>query len=93
MLFSFFLDKSGFETCTVETGPHGDYAYSTRKYDAYVNQRAVYSGYKHMYGITVLTLMTPDGLNYIYGLCSIRQNDPGMMMMNGLDSFLEEIQD
>ena len=89
----FFLDGSGWETCTAGTGAHGDYAHSMRKDDAYINQRAIYSGYKKMHGLTVLSLMTADGLNFIYGLCSIRQNDPGVVLLSGLDTFLEEIQD
>ena len=64
-----------------------------RKDDAYVNQRSVYSGYKKMHGLTVLSLMTPDGINFIYGPCSIRQNDPGVMLMSGLDEYLVEMQD
>ena len=89
----FFLDGSGFKTSTMGTGPHGDYAHTMRKDDAYVNQRSVYSGYKKMHGLTVLSLMTPDGINFIYGPCSIRQNDPGVMLMSGLDEYLVEMQD
>ena len=81
----FFLDGSGFETCTMGTGLHGDYAHTMRRDDAYINQRAIYSGYKHMHGLTVLTLMTPDGLHFVYGPCSICNNDPGLMIMSGLD--------
>ena len=39
----FFLDGSGFETCSAGTGQNGDYAHTMRRDDAYVNQRAVYS--------------------------------------------------
>ena len=46
-----------------------------------------------MHGLTVLSLMTADGLNFIYGPCSIRQNDPGVVLLSGLDTFLEEIRD
>ena len=56
-----FLDGSGWETCTPGTGPNGDYAHTMRKDNAYVNQRAIYSGYKKMHGLTVLSLMAPDG--------------------------------
>ena len=84
----FFLDGSGWETCTAGTGAHGDYAHSMRKDDAYINQRAIYSGYNKMHGLTVLSLMTADGLNFIYGPCSIRQNDPGVVLLSGLDTFL-----
>ena len=89
----FFLNGSGFETCTMRTGTHGDYAHTMRKNDAYVNQRAIYPGYEKVHRLTVLLLMTPDGINCIYGPCSICQNDLGIMLMSGLDDYLVEIQD
>ncbi len=63
---AFLGDSSAFETCTMGTGPNGVYAHTMRKDNAYVNQRAIYSGYKKMHGLTVLSIMTPDGINYIY---------------------------
>ncbi len=72
----FFLYGSGFQTYRMGMGPHGDYSHTMRRNDAFINQRAVYSGYKHIHGLTVLTRMTPDGLHFVYGPCSIRQNDP-----------------
>ncbi len=58
---AFLGDSSAFETCMMGTGPNGDNAHTMRKDNAYVNQRAIYSGYKKMYGLTVLSIMTPDG--------------------------------
>ena len=46
-----------------------------------------------MHGLTVLSLMTADGLNFIYGPCLIRQNEHGIMLISRLDDYLEEIQD
>ena len=50
----FFLDGSSFETCTPGTGPNGNDAHSMRT-DAYITQRSVYSGYKKIHGLTVLS--------------------------------------
>ena len=73
------------------TGPHWDYAHRMRRDNAYVHQRAVYLGYKHIHRLTGLTLMTPDRVNFIYGPYFIRNDDPRMILMSGMDTFLEKM--
>ena len=55
-----FIDGSIFRTSTPGTGPDGDYEGSMRKPDAYLIQRAVYTGYKKLHGISMLCIMLPN---------------------------------
>ena len=65
-----FLDGSYFRACTPGTGPDGDYFGSRRHDNAYLIQRAFYTGYKKIHGIAILSLMLPNGLHFVYGPCS-----------------------
>lgn len=67
-----FIDGSIFETSTPGTGPDGDYFGAGRKPDAYFIQRAVYTGYKKIHGISMLCIMLPNGINFCYGPCSAK---------------------
>ena len=87
-----FIDGSVSESSTLGTGPNGDYVGSMRKDDAYINQRSIYSGYKKQHGLSTLDVMFPNGLNYIYGPCSMRRSDRSMVAMSEFNSFFETIQ-
>ena len=87
-----FIDGSYWETCTPGTGPHGDYEGAQRHPDWYMIQRAVYSGYKRIHGLLLLTVMLPNGITFLYGPGSARRNDRGLVNMSGLDDFLGNIQ-
>ena len=87
-----FIDGCVQETTTVGTGPNGDYEGTMRKDDAYIKQRAIYSGYKKQHGLSCLTIMTPPGIHYIYGPCSMRSSDVTMVNLSDVDNFLEQLQ-
>ena len=87
-----FIDGSVTETTTLGTGPNGDYVGSMRKDDAYIKQRSIYSGYKKQHGLSTLDIMLPNGMNYIYGPCSMRRSDRSMVTMSEFNSFFETIQ-
>ena len=69
------IDGSVTETCTLGTGPNGNYRGAMRKDNAYINQRTIYSGYKKLHGLTALALALPTGIHYIYGPCSMHKSD------------------
>ena len=94
VLVSFFgfIDGSYWETCTPGTGPHGDYERAQRHPDWYLIQRAVYSGYKRIHGLLLLTVMLPNGITFLFGPGSARRNDRGLVNMSGLDDFLGDTQ-
>jgi len=87
-----FIDGSYWETCTPGTGPHGDYDGAQRNIDWYMIQRAVYTRYKRMHGLLMLTVMLPNGISFLYGPCSARRNDRGLVNMSNLDQHLDNIQ-
>ena len=86
------IDGSVTETCTLGTGPNGNYRGAMRKDNAYINQRAIYSGYKKLHGLTALALALPTGIHYIYGPCSMRRSDSSMVNMSQVDNFLYQLQ-
>ena len=94
VLVSFFgfIDGSYWETCTLGTGPHGDYEGAQRHRDWYLIQRAVYSGYKRIHGLLLLTVMLPNGITFLFGPDSACRNDRGLVNMSGLDDFLGDTQ-
>ena len=75
-----FIDGSYFKTNTPGSGPHGDYEGSMRRPNWYIMQRSVYNRYKRLHGIHILSLMLPNGINYIYGPNSVRGGDVLAMM-------------
>jgi len=87
-----FLDGNVTETSTCGTGPNGNYAGATRKHNFDLFQFAIYSGYKRMHGLTTLTIMLPNGIHYIYGPCSMRENDRWLANQSNLNNFLLELQ-
>ena len=87
------IDGSVTETLTPGTGPNGDYHGSMRRPHAYVTQRAVYSGYKKLHGLSCLELCLPNGIHYMYGPCSMRQSDSALVNMSGVDQYLQELQE
>ena len=87
-----FIDGSITETYTHGTGPNGDYIGSMRKNDDDDLQRAIYSGYKKLHGLSTLVIMLPNGIHFIYGPCSMRHTDLSMINMANLDQFLFDMQ-
>ena len=81
------IDGSVTETSTTGTGPDGDYHGAMREEHAYITQRAIYSGYKKLHGLTNLDLCLPNGLHYMYGPCSMRCSDRTMVNMSEIDTF------
>jgi hypothetical protein len=90
---AFFVDGSYFKCDTPGTGPHGHYKGAQRKPWAYITQRAVYSGHKKFHGIATLTIMMPNGINYMYGPFSARVGDRSAIHMSNMCQFLEQIHD
>lgn len=87
-----FMDGSANETTTAGSGPEGDYKGCRRKDNWYFEQRSIYSGYKKQHGLTVLTLLLPNGLNFVYGPCALRCSDNTMVNAARIDDFLVSIQ-
>lgn len=87
-----FLDGSVTESSTCGTGPNGDYKGTTRKENADINQRSIYSGYKKQHGLTCLSLFLPNGLYYIFGPCSMRENDRWLVNESNCNNFLRDLQ-
>jgi len=87
-----FLDCNTRETSTCGTGPSGNYMGAMRKDNFDLHQFAIYSGYKHLHGLTVLTVMLPNGIHYIFGPCGMRENDRFMVNQSNLNNFLLDLQ-
>ena len=87
-----FVDGSVTETATCGTGPNGDFKGTMRKDDSENNQRAIYSGYKKQHGLTSLSLFLPNGMHYIYGPCSMRENDRWLVNRSNCNNFLRDLQ-
>jgi hypothetical protein len=87
-----YVDGLYSDSDTPGSGPHGDYEGSMRRPDWYVNQRAVYNGYKRLHGLHMLTVMLPTGINYVYGPNSARGGDMSAMVYSDLDEYLVYIQ-
>ena len=57
------------------------------KEHAYITQRAIYSEYKKLHGLTNLDLCLPNGLHYMYGSYSMRCSNRTMVNMSKVDTF------
>ena len=57
----------------------------------YIIQRAVYNLYKRLHGEHLLTLMLPNGINYIFGLNAAQGGDMLAMMHLQMNAFWEEL--
>lgn len=88
-----FHDGRYQRTSTPGTGPNGDFEDGNRRPNAYIMQGAVYTGYKKLHGLDTITLMTPDGIDYIFEPVSARVGDNGAMNMGEIDNFLYDIQE
>ena len=55
-------------------------------------QKSIYSGYKKQHGLSTLALFLPNGINYIYGPCSMRENDRWLVNRSNCNGYLMEIQ-
>lgn len=89
----------GFVDCTIDricvpySGPAGNYIGAPRRPEYAIAQESVYTRYKKIHGIKIETVLLPNGISTIYGPCSARVNDIGLMRnLSGLDQFLYEIQ-
>lgn len=89
---AFMIDGSVTQTSIPGTGPDGYLDWTLRRPDAYLKQRSVYSGYKKQHGLAVMDIMCPNGINFIYGPCAMRNNDRGIVRMADLDNFLHDVQ-
>ena len=87
-----FLDGTYFQSSAPGTGPHGDYEGSDRRPNWYIVQRAVYTGYKKLHGLHLLTIMLPNGINYLFGPNSARGGDATSMADSECNEFLEDLQ-
>ncbi len=87
-----FVDGSVSGTAAYGSGPNGDYEGAMRKDDSYLNQRAIYNTYKKEHGLMALSFMVPNGIHYIIGPYSIRQNDNAVLNLSGADDFLVNLQ-
>ena len=91
-LISLFLDGSITETSTCGTGPNGNYSGSQRKTDFDDFQRSIYSGYKKQHGLTMLSVMNSNGIHFLFGPCSMRENDRWLVNESNLNIFLRDLQ-
>ena len=81
-----------YESNNPGTGPDGNIIGAPRRPNAYVVQCSVYSGYKMIYGLVVLSLFLPIGITFIYGPCSARWGERRMVNESGVDQFLLDLQ-
>jgi hypothetical protein len=87
-----WIDGSIFETCTPETGPDGDYVDAPRKANAYWHQRALFTRYKHLHGVKMLTILLPNGISFIWGPFSARPHDAAVLGWSQLNTMLNRLQ-
>jgi hypothetical protein len=75
------------------SGPDRDYVGAPRKPRQFEIQSSVYTAYKKLHGIKVETVLLPNGISTVFGPASAQVHDVGgIMLMNGLNDFLLEIQ-
>jgi hypothetical protein len=65
---------------------------AARNEDAYDTQRAVYTGWKCLHGVKMLSVVLPNGLQVFHGPISARQNDIASVHLSGLDLYLQNLQ-
>ena len=89
----------GFVDCTIDrisvpySGPAGDFVGAPRRSEYAIAQESVNTRYKKIHGIKMETVLLPNGISTVYGPCSERVNDIGLMRnLSGLDQFLFHIQ-
>jgi hypothetical protein len=87
-----FIDCSIDQISTPFSGPRGDYEGAARRAEFPDGNRAYYTGYTKYHGYKVLTVVTPDGMSYVYGPVSARPNDIGVLHMSNLNDFLHRLQ-
>jgi hypothetical protein len=87
------VDCSMFRTNTPGTGPSDRFEGSARFDDAYIKQRAVYTGLKKFHGVKVLTVVMANGLHSVYGPISARRNDIDAIQSANLDLHLRNLQE
>ena len=87
-----FIDCSIDQISTPFSGPRGDYEGAARQVEFPDGQRAYYSGYTHYHGYKVLTVVTPDGISYVYGPVSARPNDINVLNMSNLNNYMHRLQ-
>ena len=85
----------GFVDCkdwTIEKpgqGPDGDHEGATRKPDAYLQQRSVYSGHHKHHAVRTMALNLPNGLfASVFGPCSSRTHDLTLLQWSDYDDEL-----
>lgn len=71
-IFGFF-DCKTFVCCRPMSGPGND-AHGQREGNYFAN-RAFYGGHKQVHGLKILTIMLPNGMNYVLNTVSVRRND------------------
>jgi hypothetical protein len=76
-----FIDCSNYQSCTPFSGPRGDYEGAARQAEFPDGQRAFYSGYTGYHGTKLLTMLTPDGISYLFGPVSVRPNDIAVLQL------------
>ena len=90
-----FVDCSIYKTDVPFSGPDGDKEGAPRKPRHGITQRAIYTGWKHVHGVKVETVMLPNGISTLFGPASCRRGDVGgnasLQQMSGLNNFLSLI--
>ena len=87
-----FSDDSLYRTNTPFSGPRGDYEGAARKEEYAETQQSVYTGYNKFHGIKVETIFLPNGITTVFGPCSARRGDAGLLQMSNLNAFLSWLQ-
>jgi hypothetical protein len=68
-----FMDCSIFEINTPGTGPVGDWINAPRRPFAYDIQRSVYTNFKKLHGLKLLSIVLPNGISVVWGPVSTRR--------------------
>ena len=86
-----FIDCSIFESNTPGTGPVGDWVDAPRKPRCDDIQRSVYTRFKKLHGLKVVTVLFPNGISFIFGPASARRDDNHVTYMAGIHDLLIQL--
>jgi hypothetical protein len=87
-----FLDGSIFESNAPGTGPVGDWVDAPRRLDAFEIQYSVFTRWKQLHGLKVLSIIFPNGISIVYGPGSARRHDGYFTALCNLEARLQNIQ-
>ena len=86
-----FIDCSIFGSFTPGTGPVGDWVDAPRRFNCDDIQRSVYTRFKKVHGLKVLSVLLPNGISFIYGPGSARRDDNHLTLMSQIHNLMVQL--